>query len=781
VTREFHEGMYNPVGKLTKLAVAIGFAVVSLIFFQTRLRRRSKSESSGSPIKIARDIAYESFQVGAFTVALTSEPDNPPSGVALSVTHSSRPERILWQSIPGKSFVSASRGQESVRDVRSHYTIADKVREEYSNQTIEAFEKVGTTLVVSGRLGCTGASDKVGYRLTFSPVTGSRLRFEVEVEGPCNRVYLTYASVADERFYGFGTQYTHFDLKGKRLPIFIGEQGVGRGAQPITLMANLKAGSGGSWHSSYACVPHYITSTLRSLFLENYAYSVFDMREDDSVRIELLSSRMVGQIVSGDSPSELIDSYTEFSGRMRPLPEWILDGAVVGMQGGTGRVLEMRDVLNALETPVAAFWLQDWVGHRTTSFGKQLWWNWELDDESYPQRRWNWELDDEYEYQQENTLKERLEDENAGLMTYINPYLVDVSEKGTYRRNMFEEAASNGYLVKNRQGDPYMIKITDFSAAPLDLTNPNARAWIKGIIKDKLDLLGASGWMADFGEGLPYDAVLFSGESAASYHNRYAEEWARVNREAIREAGREDDVVFFTRSGYSRSPGASTLFWLGDQLVSWDRYDGIKTAVTGLLSSGISGYSLNHSDTGGYTVVSSFIKNYHRSKELLLRWIELSAFTVVFRTHEGNKPEVNHQFYSDEETLRHFSRFAKIYKAWKPYRMKLVEEAARIGLPVVRHPFLHYHCDPEVRDLEYQFMVGSELMVAPVLDPGKKKVQVYLPPGRWIHLWSGETYGSLDMGVRQTFDAPIGEPAVFYREGSVAGIWFREELQRQGL
>ncbi len=72
-------------------------------------------------------------------------------------------------------------------------------------------------------------------------------------------------------------------------------------------------------------------------------------------------------------------------------------------------------------------------------------------------------------------------------------------------------------------------------------------------------------------------------------------------------------------------------------------------------------------------------------------------------------------------------------------------------------------------------------MVAPVLDPGKKKVQVYLPPGRWIHLWSGETYGSLDMGVRQTFDAPIGEPAVFYREGSAAGIWFREELQRQGL
>ncbi len=52
MTREFHEGMCNPAGKLTKLAIALGFAVVSLIFFQRRLRRRSKSESSGSPIKI---------------------------------------------------------------------------------------------------------------------------------------------------------------------------------------------------------------------------------------------------------------------------------------------------------------------------------------------------------------------------------------------------------------------------------------------------------------------------------------------------------------------------------------------------------------------------------------------------------------------------------------------------------------------------------------------------------------------------------------------------------
>jgi alpha-glucosidase len=154
---------------------------------------------------------------------------------------------------------------------------------------------------------------------------------------------------------------------------------------------------------------------------------------------------------------------------------------------------------------------------------------------------------------------------------------------------------------------------------------------------------------------------------------------------------------------------------------------------------------------------------------------------VVFRTHEGNRPEVNHQIYSDAETLRHFARLAEVYAAWKPYRLELVREAAGTGLPVVRHPFIHYPDDPEVYGLEYQFMVGPELLVAPVLDPGERAVNVYLPAGQWVHLWSGDEYGSAEEGVYETVSVPIGEPAVFYKEGSDAGRRFRKELGRCGL
>ncbi|HZF58640.1 MAG TPA: alpha-glucosidase [Rubrobacter sp.] len=720
----------------------------------------------GSVVGVSRGVESGSYRVGEFSVAVDRD-----AGFALNVRHRSDPGRVLWSSVPGESFISAARGHETVEQSRAHFTIQDEVEDTRPDQTVDSVEREGESLVLKGRLLDSrlldGGSGGVRYRLSFSPATDRRLRFEVGLEDPSyDRVYLTYASEPEERFFGFGVQYTHLDLKGREVPVFIQEQGIGRGEQPITWGADWQAGAGGDPYTSYASVPHYITSEMRSLLLENYEYSSFDLRED-RVQIEVFSPQMRGQILSGDTPAELIEQYTEYSGRMRPLPDWILSGAVVGLQGGTDRVREIYGDLEALDTPISALWLQDWVGQRETSFGTQLWWNWELDEDRYPGWRY---------------LVADLRRKDVRVMTYVSPFLTDPSEKKAgLRRNLFEEAERRGYLVEDRGGEPYMVEISDFSAAMVDLTNPEARDWMKGVIKDNLIGGGASGWMADFGEGLPYDAVLFSGADPKSYHNRYAEEWAEVNREVIREAGRENDIVFFNRSGYTRSPGESTLFWLGDQLVSWDEHDGIKSVVTGLLSSGLSGYSLEHSDIGGYTAIDHPLLEYHRSKELLMRWTELGAFTTVFRTHEGNRPEDNHQIYSDQETLEHFSRFARVYAAWKPYRGELVREAAETGLPVVRHPLIHYPNDPEVFGLEYQFMVGSELMVAPVLDPGERSVEVYLPAGRWVHLWSGRDYGSPGAGVKATVEAPVGEPAVFYRKGSSVGEDFRDELRREGL
>ncbi|MEE2780364.1 MAG: TIM-barrel domain-containing protein, partial [Myxococcota bacterium] len=274
---------------------------------------------------------------------------------------------------------------------------------------------------------------------------------------------------------------------------------------------------------------------------------------------------------------------------------------------------------------------------------------------------------------------------------------------------------------------------------------------------------------------------------AATYHNRYPEDWARLNREVIEEEGLLGEVVFFTRSGFTRSPGQSTLFWLGDQLTAWDREDGLASAVIGLLSSGMSGFSLNHGDVGGYTAttmarlpVSLPLVSFSRDRELLQRWTEMCAFTAVFRTHEGNQPGRNHQIGDDEETLAHFARFSRVYAALAPYREELFAEAAERGAPVVRHMWLEFPEERAVRDLEGQFMLGSQIVVAPVLAPGAATIRLFLPPGQWTHLWTGVTYDSPAGGYLYEVPCPIGEPAVFCRASWMGASALRETLTESG-
>ncbi|PSS15735.1 Sulfoquinovosidase [Actinidia chinensis var. chinensis] len=593
-----------------------------------------------------------------------------------------------------------------------------------------------------------------------------------------NRVCLTYSSETNERFYGFGEQFSHMDFKGKRVPIFVQEQGIGRGDQPITFAANLVSyRAGGDWSTTYAPSPFYITSKMKSLYLEGYNYSVFDLTRHDRVQIQMHGDSIQGRILHGNLPLEFIELFTEAIGRPPELPEWIISGAVVGMQGGTEFVRDVWDKLQTYDVPISAFWLQDWVGQRKTIIGSQLWWNWEVDTSRYS----GWQQ-----------LIRDLSARHIKVMTYCNPCLAPMDEKPDRRRNLYEEAKELDILVKDMKGEPYMVPNTAFDVGMLDLTHPNTASWFKQILQEMVDD-GVRGWMADFGEGLPVDASLYSGEDPISAHNRYPELWAKINRDFVEEwksthVGKvredpENTLVFFMRAGFRNSPKWGMLFWEGDQMVSWQAHDGIKSAVVGLLSSGISGYAFNHSDIGGYCAVKLPFFKYQRSEELLLRWMELNAFTTVFRTHEGNKPSCNSQFYSNHTTLTHFARFAKVYKAWKFYRIQLVKEASQKGLPVCRHLFLHYPGDDHVHSLSYeQFLVGEEILVVPVLGRGKNNVKVYFPIGEtcaWKHIWTGKLYAK--KGSEVLVEAPIGYPAIFVKANSTIGETFLKYLREYNV
>lgn len=141
----------------------------------------------------------------------------------------------------------------------------------------------------------------------------------------------------------------------------------------------------------------------------------------------------------------------------------------------------------------------------------------------------------------------------------------------------------------------------------------------------------------------------------------------------------------------------------------------------------------------------------------------MNAFTAVFRTHEGIQPENNVQFYTNADTLDTFSYFAKVYAALSEYRESLMEEAASKGFPVVRHPLLHYPNDPEAWKLEYQWMLGPDCMVAPVINEGQMEVNVYLPEGSWTHIWTNQVYHG---PAWYNIAAPFRSPPVFFKTGS---------------
>lgn len=540
-----------------------------------------------------------------------------------------------------------------------------------------------------------------------------------------------------EHFFGFGEQFSHLDFKNRKPHILTEEQGIGRGDKPVSKFTKT-FGVCGDEFSSYAPMNFFFTEKNEAFIFTGSPYIKYDFTKQNSFHVESWSKELKIKYITAENLKELLLKATELTGRMPELPDWAF-GTWLGLQGGEAKVEGIVNQALQENNPVGAIWIQDWVGRRKTRFGSQLWWTWQVDKTSYPNF---------------SEFCNRMRKQNIRVLGYVNSFMANEGE-------LYEEAKSNGYLVKNKRGEDYEIKTAGFPAYLIDLTNPGAFEWMKNVIRRNLIDIGMSGWMADYGEWLPLDAQLFSGINPLEYHNQYAVDWARLNREAIHEAGRENDIVFFTRSGAIGSAKYSTLFWAGDQMVDWGEHDGLPSAVCALITSGLSGITLNHSDIGGYTTVDNVFLKVKRDEELLKRWIEFAAFTPVFRTHEGLKPESNFQVYSNDSIMKFFSRFGRIHWALKDYFKELSKEATEKGIPIIRALLLEFPNDTLTYSIKDEFLLGEDLLVAPVLSKGAKSRAVYFPTGEWLNVWTNETVTG---NSKHLINSEPGFPPVFIKK-----------------
>ncbi len=327
--------------------------------------------------------------------------------------------------------------------------------------------------------------------------------------------------------------------------------------------------------------------------------------------------------------------------------------------------------------------------------------------------------------------------------------------------------------MQTQAGQPYLMDQNGFEAVLVDFTNPAARDWYADVIAEDVLGAGAVGFMADFGEALPYDAKLFDGD-AAIVHNLYPQLWASVVRQGCDQAG-QPQCLAFMRSAFIGSAQQVPMMWNGDQMVDYAEQDGMASAVYGMLSGGISGSPLWHSDIGGYTSINAVVKNYVRPPELNTRWAQMQAFGVMMRTHEGNRPAQNQQVYDTPETRAAFAEASKIYAALYPYRKTVIDAAVATGVPAIRPTWMVYP-DTAAADADLQFFLGDHLLVAPVLAEGADTVSVSFPPGEWVNVLTGESFAG-----DQTVDvpAPLDTPAAFVSADDPVGKQIRAALAQR--
>jgi sulfoquinovosidase len=560
-----------------------------------------------------------------------------------------------------------------------------------------------------------------------------------------NRVWIRLYAEEGEKVYGLGEQFSYFNLRGRNFPLWTREQGVGRNKESyVSFLADVEDKAGGDYHTTFYPEPTFVSSRKYFFHTDESSYMNFNFKQKDYHELEFWHVPEKFIISKKDSFLELAEDISSLLGRQPELPEWVYNGVILGVQGGTDACIDKLKKATDIGVPVAGIWAQDWEGKRITPFGKRLMWNWQWNKEMYPG------LDVEIK---------NLAAQGVKFLGYANPYLA-------VEGNLFKEASENGYLVKTSKGEDYLIDMGHFDAGVVDLTNPDGFEWYKNVIKVNLIDFGLAGWMADFGEYLPTDVVLYSGESAELVHNLWPALWARVNYEAVEERGKLGEVFYFMRAGFTGSQKYCTMMWAGDQNVDWSLDDGLASVIPAALSLSVCGVGLHHSDIGGYTTL------YHmkRTKELLKRWIDFSAFTTMMRSHEGNRPDDNWQFDSDEDTLLHLARMGKVFTKLSPYIKSLVKQNAETGIPVMRPLFFHYENEEPCYNIQYQYLLGSDILAAPVYKENVQKWSLYLPRDNWVHLWTGEEFSGGNIEI----EAKEGYPPVFYRKQSEFGDLFSE-------
>ncbi|MGW2618139.1 alpha-xylosidase [Streptomyces sp. NPDC001500] len=565
----------------------------------------------------------------------------------------------------------------------------------------------GPEFALSGSRFADDGVGKVRRDGQLLELTSGELTLRVDSSRPWRLEFVADGRVltsAGERGTGFVT-----DAEGRhhmvgRLALGVGESVYGLGERFTPFVKNgqsvdiWQADGGTSSEQAYKNVPFHLTDRGYGVFVNHPGRVSYEVGSEavGQVQFSVEDQSLEYFVVHGPTPKEILERYTALTGRPALPPAWALglwlttsftteyDEATVG---------RFVDGMAERGIPLSVFhfdcfWMR---AHQ--------WCDFDWDRATFPDPQ---------------GMLGRLRERGLKVSVWINPYIAQKSA-------LFEEGMREGHLVRRPDGSVWQWDMWQPGMALVDFTNPAARAWYTG----KLRVLLAQGvdcFKTDFGERVPTDVVWHDGSDPQRMHNYYTHLYNQAVFELLREERGEGEALLFARSataGGQQYP----VHWGGD---CDSHFGAMAESLRGGLSLGLSGFGFWSHDIGGFEGTPT--------PTVFKRWVQFGLLSSHSRLHGSTSYRVPWDY--GEEAVDVTREFTLLKHRLAPYLQRAAQQAHATGVPVMRAMLLEFPDDPAAALLDRQYMLGDDLLVAPVFtDDGT--VQYYVPEGEWTNVLNG--------------------------------------------
>jgi alpha-glucosidase (family GH31 glycosyl hydrolase) len=458
------------------------------------------------------------------------------------------------------------------------------------------------------------------------------------------------------------------------------------------------------------------------------------------------------------APAEILRSFVAETGGARLPPDWVFRPWISSNEWNTqARVQAEVERSLAAGIPVGVVVIEAWSDESTFVAFRDA--QYEVHEDGAPHVLGEFTFPGEGAWPDPRGLVEWLHARDIRLLLWQVPLLrarpAPVGQARADRDTMVRRRLA----VREASGLPYRNHGWWFPGGLLpDWTNPAAKEWWLAKRRYLVDEVGIDGFKTEGGEHAWGDDLRYAdGSRGDATNNRYPVLYAEAYHELMESLGR--DPVTFSRAGFTGA-AAVPCHWAGDEASTWEAF---RASIIAGLTAGASGVSLWGWDLGGFSGEVP-------TAELYMRATAAACFTPIMQYHS----EFNHhrtpsrdrtpwniaERTGDARVLAVFRRFAQLRERLVPY---LVEQAARSvesGLPLMRGLFFEWPDEPRIWDHATQYLLGDDLLVAPVLEPRAESVEVFVPPGEWLDAWTGELLCGPTVVSRHT---PLDEIPVLVR------------------